>query len=333
MLAVVSESFDRWPAFPLRTTQLEHLRWKLESSETHVVLLVDDELVGVSCSWNSDAKVGTAVLPVYNGADMAIAPRFQGRGLGSRLEATWDSGESRNYLTIDAIASSAAARHLYPIDGPVIAAEAWSRPIGVRRTLGSLAVGAGRRSFGRHIARRLPGSVGTAPHLKVRAVTRFGAEVDELWEQASTAFDVLWVRRAAWLNWRYLDVRSGIISVWGAWSEGTLLGYLAVRGPNDNGVAKLLDIFAVPERPDVLAALLERAIHQARSEKAVRIDAWLAPGHPYAAALQRARFFDTGVDQPVHFDLSKLEETPEAATILSEPGTSFHIALGDFDWA
>lgn len=221
---------------------------------------------------------------------------------------------------------------MYPVTGPTVRIQVWSRATGLRQRLGAAA----RRLRG---ARRVPvpAPAAVAPRdsrgLVVEPIVEFGSDADELWERSAEAFDVLWRRDANWLNWRYLDPRAGLISVWGVRTEGALLGYLAMRHPDDQGVARVLDLLTVPGRTDVSLSLLERATTTARNEGATRLEAWLAPGHPDAGSFQRVGFGVTGAGRRVHFDVRKLQKTPEAAGILSQPGTRFHIALGDFDWA
>ncbi len=332
MVRVLMSAFGAWPSFPLRGSALEHLEWKLASTELHAVLVIDGELAGVSSSWHSDVRVGSELVPVYNGADFAILPELQGRGLGRLLDDIWESGDSSNYLTIDAVAQSAAVRHMYPVTGPTVRIQVWSRAAGLRQRLGAVA----RRLLG---ARRapVPAPAVEAPRdshgLVVEPIVEFGADADELGERSAEAFDVLWRRDADWLNWRYLDPRAGVISVWGVRSEGALLGYLAMRHPDDQGVARVLDLLTVPGRTDVSLALLEHATTTARGEGATHLEAWLAPGHPDTGSFQRAGFGTAGSGRRVHFDVRKLRETPEVAGLLSQPETRFHIALGDFDWA
>lgn len=78
MVRVLMSAFGPWPRFPLRGSALEHLEWKLASTELHAVLVIDGELAGVSSSWHSDVRVGNELVPVNNGADFAILLNCRG---------------------------------------------------------------------------------------------------------------------------------------------------------------------------------------------------------------------------------------------------------------
>jgi hypothetical protein len=204
MLAVLQESFRRWPRYPAAPGALEHLRWKVsghpDSGQVQVVAEVNGTLAGVSLRTVLPLRFLGGEKRATYGADSAVSPAFQGRGvyremLGRRV-AEFDSGFD---LHINATANPLAQRTRTKIG---------DRPFGnppellVRPALRGLprsvlqARSALRRAWARAAARR-------PRRVAVTQLERFDERLDRLWEAAAPSGDAfgraaeLAVRRSA----------------------------------------------------------------------------------------------------------------------------------------
>jgi len=341
ILEVLFAAFERWPLFDLDVSPLAHLMWKLETATgdpgpQHLVAIVDGTVAGVLLAWPGEAKAGSRLLASYNPTDIAVAPRYRGRSISKLLiEASLALDPATDQLSLDTATNEPALQHVWPLNGPQTPMRVWSRPLtsiaALRRSLDRrrwrAIVGAPLRMLSRRLDRdRLDAAA-------VTVIDQFDHRADDLWSAASAEFDVIRRRDVATLNWRYLDRRAGRIEVLAIEDQASLIGFLAARAPDSQGVSKVLDVLARPGRADAVEALLSAASRRARGGGATSIQLWLPPGHSYEPLLEHGGFFAAPGDVPVEVDTDYLRRTPSIADLFSVPTTKIHLTLGDFDWA
>ena len=162
----------------------------------------------------------------------------------------------------------------------------------------------------------------------VRAVPAFDARVEGLFREAASGFDLIQMRDAAYLNWRYCDPRGGPYTILVAEEGGALLGYAALLLAG--GWAALADLLVLPGRDDVAYSLLRAAVARAKASPAAEVRAWLPARHAYRPALERAGFHAVrapGIGQFRALDMP----LDELATVAS-PDARVHLMLGDSDY-
>src|SRR3972149_2835498 len=108
---------------------------------------------------------------------------------------------------------------------------------------------------------------GSLQGLEVRAVERFGPDLDELGRRAATGYGSHFVRDAEYFNWRYLDSPRDY-RCFGAYRDGKLVGVAVVGHTFKHGVSAgfLADLVASPGGSQETRALLTRAVAEVRGE-------------------------------------------------------------------
>ncbi len=161
----------------------------------------------------------------------------------------------------------------------------------------------------------------------IQTVEAFDDRADRFWERAHRQFDVVQIRDRAYLNWRFCDRRSGGFTVRTAEQDGELLGYVALRVVDSSEV--IADLLTLPDRPDVVRALIDDAVQVAQGRGADRIRCWSIAGHQYLPALRRAGF--SSYPHVMSLTYRAWSETKEQLAFLADPATRIHFQPADTD--
>ncbi len=162
--------------------------------------------------------------------------------------------------------------------------------------------------------------------LEVRAVERFGPDMDALGARAAAGYGSHFSRDAAYFNWRYLDSPRDY-RCFGAYRADELAGVAVVGHTFKHGVSAgfLADLVAAPDDGRAIRALVARAVAEVKGGADALV---LLPPRASAQrrALVRAGFAPTNkklrfIGKPLH-DGVRIDERADA----------WHFTLGDFDF-
>jgi GNAT superfamily N-acetyltransferase len=313
------------------TTQLsdEEFRWWFDrnpAGEGIVSLAVDgDQVVGVAAMsyfrTALDGQVTRLAIPV----NVATDPRYRGQGVFSTLERENEAAaaESGSPLTVtfpNGASYPIFLRHLGWTDLPRL--RLWARPLRagavVRYLLGRPGAQGGLRSPS--------GSSQTLRGLDVRAVERFGSDMDDLGRRAGAAYGNHFVRDAEYFNWRYLDSPRDY-RCFAAYRVGALVGVAVVGHTFKHGVSAgfLADLVVGPDGYRETRALLSRALAEVRGGA----DALVLL--PPRIREQRRALLASGF-APTNKRLRFIGKVLRDGAELEERGEAWHFTLGDFDF-
>jgi GNAT superfamily N-acetyltransferase len=313
------------------TTQLtdEEFSWWFDrnpAGEGIVSLAVDGgEVVGVAAMSFFRTRLDGIETRLAIPVNVATDARYRGQGVFSTLQAENEeaAAASGSPLTVtfpNAKSYPIFVRRLGWIDLPRL--RVWARPL---RVSGVVRYALGRA--GERGGLREPGS---APRvfdgLEVRAIERFGADLDALGAGARAGYGNHFSRDAAYFNWRYLDSPRDY-RCFGAYRGGALAGVAVVGHTFKHGVSAgfLADLVAAPEDGTAIRALVSRAVAEVRGG-ADALVLLPPPSRVQRRALVRAGFAPTNkqlrfIGKPLH-DNVRIDE---------QPGV-WHFTLGDFDF-
>jgi predicted N-acetyltransferase YhbS len=313
------------------TTQLteEEFAWWFDrnpAGEGIVSLAVDEgEVVGVAAmSFFRTQLEGTETrlaIPV----NVATDARYRGQGVFSTLQqenedAAAASGSPLTVTFPNAKSYPIFIRRLGWIDLPRL--RLWARPL---RAAGVVRYALGRA--GERGGMRGPDPAVRSSHgLDVRAVERFGADLDALGARAAVGYGNHFSRDAAYFNWRYLDSPRDY-RCFGAYRGDELAGVAVVGHTFKHGVSAgfLADLVAAPEDGTVVRALVSRAVAEVKGG-ADAVVLLPPPARSHRRALVRAGFAPTStklrfIGKPLH-DSARIDARANV----------WHFTLGDFDF-
>jgi len=313
------------------TTQLsdEEFAWWFErnpAGEGIVSLAVDgEEVVGVAAMSYFRTALDGSVTRLAIPVNVATDPRYRGQGVFSTLEreneaAAAEAGSPVTVTFPNGASYPIFVRRLGWADLPKL--RLWARPLRaegvVRYALGR----PGERGGLRSPAPASPAAAG----LEVRAVERFGADMDELGLRAGAAYRNHFLRDSQYFNWRYLDSPRDY-RCFGAYREGELVGVAVVGHTFKHGVSAgfFADLVAAPDDTQAVRALVSRALAEVRGG-ADGLVLLPPPAPAQRRALVRAGFVPTNkrlrfIGKALHEDAS-IDLRAEA----------WHFTLGDFDF-
>jgi hypothetical protein len=101
--------------------------------------------------------------------------------------------------------------------------------------------------------------------LEAEVLGGFDESFDDLFERVTTVVPCLAEKDAAFLRWRYgPESPQAPITVLGVRSGGRLLGYAVLKTTSKGQDGYVLDLMALPGRPDVVRALLRETVRYLR---------------------------------------------------------------------
>ena len=312
VVELLARVFGHWPGRKTPVPAIEHLRWKLRSHEKagkfHIVAEAGGELVGVRISLAREVKVKERILLVRQGADLAVHPDYQRRGVLSRM---FEFRRQELDETFDLAFGNTSHPATLKLD-----IRTGHRPLGNRIQVLECA------SFRSRVAEQ---AGGTQPWT-ISAVTTFDSRIDSFWEEASKPFDFIVVRTRDYLNWRYCDVRSGITEVLIAEQDGVVIGYAALRAARIAG--HIADLLVLPGRLEVASALLREAFIRFARTDVPTVESWLPSHHPYGDLFRDAGFT---FKNNMPFTYRPMRTAMAYLSFLDEPEAAVHLAAGDLD--
>lgn len=327
ILRLFERAFGEWPRVPLDGTAIAHLEWKMSPPEPlvprHSIGTLDGEIVAADLRWMAETHVGAEVLLANGGAEIAVDPRYQGRGFSRALRESPIRRNQPGVLSISTPNDARADRYLPDPEG-VRALPRWVLPLGFRGSLGVLRSGGLAATLRRLRRRSVDGS-----RYRIEVIERFGDRFDALWERARPAFDLAKVRRSSYLNWRYADPRSGRTLLIAAWVRDELAGYAVFRAALP--AADLLDLVVDPAERQAAVALLEAGGAHLRERGTRSVSAAWPSGHPDEPALVVAGFVQAGPALVVRVSRPEGRETDLREVL--QPRARWHVTLGDFEFA
>jgi GNAT superfamily N-acetyltransferase len=344
MLRVIEAAFDGWPPYEIEVSALEHLQWRLshplvggEIPPAHTVVELDGRIVAVSVRWESRLMIGGEELVQDSGIDQAVLPAMQGRGLGGRM----GQFAHAHAVTYSDIALGSGTNHpaianmfnrfdttdvQYPLS-------TWTRAFDPRGFVATHLRGGGRAHLARNLVRWValrPRRGGATPDgVRIEKLARFDERASVLAARYAAGFDVSVIRSVEYLNWRYLDPRSGPAFALGAFEDGHLLGFAVFKRSRD--WAKVLDMAVEPDHEGVADALLEAGCARLRSAGVRGVNCGVSPGHPFERALRRSGFLEAGQSQLFGFGPDRRKRGLPILEALYAGTARMHVMMGDFD--
>lgn len=344
ILNVVQAAFPAWPLVPIDVDPLEHLEWKMTPPggdvRYHTVVTLDGDVVASKLRWVGRAQLRGDEYATASGADFAVKPAYQGRGLG-RMIVDWErtGDRARGELAFDLAATNEIIRNSLGRKGKLRRPlRVWSRPLSPRSFVSvQLRSGGPTRLMRAAAAAAHRASLGASRDdeptaLQVVELEQFDQRTDALWSEVRGQFDFARTRDSTFLNWRYADPRAGRATILCAIEDDEARAYAVVRPARRS--LNLADMLVHPGHPAAGVAVLRRAAALDRARGASSIIAWLPPAHPDEAALTAVGFVATRATMVnEYFTPRGPEDSSGLLEPFTDPSLREHITIGDFDFA
>lgn len=171
------------------------------------------------------------------------------------------------------------------------------------------------------------------PHLDEETELRENNEFDErfdlLWDKLKGLSAITTIRDSKYLSWRYGNHPLFKYRTFVAERRGELIGFIILRCNEEKGLKRgyIMDLWAEPEKKDILTALLALSMRFFRAEKVDLVTIWMLQHSPYYHLFTKYLFFKRTSDLIV---LTKSFHKDISNEFLSNP-SNWYLTMGDCD--
>jgi len=341
LLAVLDRTFEHWPGFPTGSSREAHVEWYIDSWAPGEALtwIAEHEgrMAGFNVGYRRPAWVRGALRKGGNGAFAGIDPDYRRMYLYNWFAAWRRQGDGRDVATsftqVEALKRSQV--HLGDYHNVANSLSVFLkvlRPLDAARHDGESRLKRAPGYLALLVEGRLQHRPAPVGRCTIRPVERFDERVDALDEACGAAFDFMCGRTGDFLNWRFLDGRTGPSTALIAENGDALLGYVVLRTLGAR--MHIADILVVPGREEVGRTLVDAAVRRAREDGVAGIECTLPQHHPYRRALRDAGFVRLRERSRVmgyKFAIANWGRIPGLLDFLADPRARIHVTIGDSD--
>jgi predicted N-acetyltransferase YhbS len=330
--------------------ELDIPRWKWRYKENPVglitIVLAEDKsgLVGQYALHPIRMKIGNSTRIAALSLDTMVHPDYRGQGMFIKLARhLYESVVRQGIPLIYGFPNEASHRGFVARLGWVDLCKRvplFVKPLNMKRILGTkvdnklfLIVGgrfgqAGLSLLYPTIRSELPDGC------TIQQVRSFDERVDRLWEEASSGLNIILVRDRRYLNWRYVEKPRDSYTIFIAERAEGIVGYIVLKSAAKFGlqIGFVVDLLAVPERPDISRCLVSKAVKYFKEVRMDIVSCLMLKHGPYIRALKAngflsmpTRFYPQEMYLGAH---SNTEEYP--AEFITDPNY-WYITWGDHD--
>lgn len=348
-MELLEMAYDGWPRFDLECTPLDYWKWKYQDNPLKLAFITvarsNDKMIGCSHSILSHIKVGEEVILGGSGYDAAVHPDFRGRGIFSKMSRLRDELRLNSgmkfaiYESSDPYVTKSHSK-VYPSfpHAVVYYARIHDVDLHLRRMPAEHAL---IKKYGFHLANTFNNIRNKIMRIKpphrtfsISAISDFDDRIDEFWREIKDHHDFIVERTRDRLNWRYCDPRGGDYLIRVAEEDERILGYIVLRVNRhlkEYPVGFIVDLIALPERLDIICALVEDAVKNFDNKDINIILCLIVKNHTYVKALNEYGFINSRFGPHLFYELHAPIED-ELERIKKNPVNRIYFSFGDQDW-
>jgi len=349
--------FGTWPDFDITCSPLDHWRWKYKDNPltqkgmiTKPIIAVTvsgKEIIGCAHTLPFRVKIGKKYFRCSHGGDLALHSDYRGRKISSKMRALRDETRRREGIvlnlgggTVSPIVRGRNIRDGVP-DFPhqhINYVKIWDVdhhlqhfPAG-RNTVIKMGyhvlnmINTMSNTFRRKESARTP--------FNIADITIFDSSFEDFWKKIEPHYQFIVERTTDYLNWRYCDIRGGKYLITAAFEEKKALGYIVLRinrKKTNYPIGWIVDCLIIPERLDVLDALITNALDLFRTQNVNIVQVLGLKNHLYEQVYKHRGFIDGRSKSVKNYrEISPMGE--ELHVFLNTPVNRVHSVHGDFDY-
>jgi len=327
------------PQFPERfpnRTVAEFCQWKYftnPAGDAAVGVAVDGQrVVSLVAGVPKRVKLGSDVVVAFELGDFITDPAYRKRGLFSSLiQMVCEESARRGAALAYVRPNESSFRILTPgldfIEAQKIDERRHIVPSGLIQRKTGLPPVVPRALGMDWLARNfmLPSSPAS---VSVEGATRFGEDMDTLWQRAREHYSLSLVRDSSYLNWRYVDCPTPY-QIWIAHQNARPAGYVVAFASPTEPIAYLVDLFTLPDDTEAAAGLLRTAMDALLADGAQLVYTWTLRSSASSAGHRLLRRACSAAVRPhLHLAMRFLNNGVDASQLPSE---RWQLAAGDFD--
>jgi hypothetical protein len=349
IVALLTEVFNGWPNFSIGCSSEEHWKWKyLENpfKKSYISLAtLGDEIIGVNHSFPIKINIEEETIMGSFGSDLAVHQNHRGKGISRELQKVKRQLKDRTamfslyvssnpivverrdetripsfpHLLLNLVRIKDINKHLK------IAPEnnEWLIKLGFK-ILNSLNI-----IKNKFIIQSRKGRT----HTRLEKVKFLDERIDDFWEKVKEDYTFIIERNKTYLDWRYLDNRSGDFIINLARNpKGEIIGYIVTtinRKNRDYPIGYIMDVLGPPENGEVVDKLIANAIEDFDRKGINLVNALMFKNHPFTKIFLKNGFLDSR--RRIHLFAGIKFEKEMDRKIESLNPEEIHFTYGDID--
>lgn len=342
--------FTPWPDRDLVVSDLDHYKWKYVDNPATLnvtsVGLYDGRIVGCNHGFTVKIKMGNKILLGSQATDFCVHPDFRKKGLSKEISALKTDFMKKNginfvyALTRNPIVVESNLRHGRKLLPHKLIEMIKIRDVGkhlqMTETSGSLAKNVIYQLL--RMVQRLRSNFFTTSitdrKFNIKKIDKFSDEIEDFIIKIQDEFSFILYRNSEYLNWRYFDLRGGDYAVYIAEENSEVQGYIVLRINRikpEYPTGWIIDLLTLPNRFDVVNALVSHAIDLFDSRDVNIIRYWILKGHPNVRYLLKNGFVDIRKDAPTTI-FQIVDVGVEWRKFMNSPVEKIHFQIGDTEW-
>jgi hypothetical protein len=180
--------------------------------------------------------------------------------------------------------------------------------------------------------RHLTNSKPSTGALEVTEVDFFDERINRFWDAVSKNYDFIVSRGQNYLNWRYLDPRTGDYKVRMILEDNQIIGYSVLRinaYRKEYPVGYIVDLLTVPNRLDAIHTLTKDAIRFFDGKDVNLVNYQVVKGHPNEKVMEGYGFLDSRINISMFIVMDDNSELMD--TIKNTTPDRVYFSYGDLD--
>lgn len=342
--------FNPWPDRDLIVTDLDHYKWKYVDNPAVLnvtsVGISDGRIIGCNHGFTIKIKLGDKIYLGSQATDFGVHPDFRRKGLSKKISAIKTDFMNNNGITfVYALTQNPIVVESNLRYGRKLLPYKLVEMIKLRDVEKHIKMTESRKTPGKNLlfkilslVQKLRSTIFDNPIderiISIRKIDKFNAEIEEFIKKIQDEFSFILVRNSDYLNWRYCDPRGGNYDIYIAEEDSKPLGYLVLRLNRlkpEYPTGWIMDLLTIPNRPDIVSALISHAINYFDENDVNVIRYWILKGHPNVRIFQKNGFVDIGKDAPTAiFQIVDIRD--EWTQFINSPVEKIHFQIGDTEW-
>jgi GNAT superfamily N-acetyltransferase len=354
IVELLESAFNGWPNFDLPCTQLEHWQWKYRDNPKGkiIVALAYDKKKVIGCyhTLSFDFKISQRIFSCFQGPDLAIHSHYRGQGVLGKLRKAREelinkTGKNiRISFTLNKdLAINYQKRHRwngFPYKTEVFIRtkeiDSFLRNYSTRRAL-IMKIGFLLLNWFNRFRIKISqlNKKDKMKDFNIRRIMEFDERIEEFWAEIKDHYTFIVKRNREYLNWRYCDHRGGKYHIEIAEAKERILGYIILRKKEGNknslsanSVGYIVDLFVLPEHPEIIEALLAQAVRIFDEESTILVQSLVIIGHSNEKIFKRQGFLNSRIGVYINY---KSEDIEISSKDLKSP-ERLNMQYGDTDW-
>lgn len=341
-------AIEGWSNLDVKCSSLDHWRWKHQCNplgKSYVsVGASEDNIIGCNHATPRKVKIGNTVFLCYNGVDSAVHPDFRRRGVYTNTlellnKFALENGVKLRYaITQNPIIIEHRSKNylMFPQDVMVFV-----RILDIDLQLKMMPEkNAMMKNYGFHLAKLynnlrniLRKPVRSDGDIRISRIHSFSEDINLFWNEIRDHYSFIVERTKDFLNWRYCDPRGGDYAVHVAEEDDKILGFNVLRIDrrwNEYPVGYIVDLLTVPDRLDVVKALVANAVNHFDRNAVNIISSLVVKNHSYEDIFNSFGFLNSRFKMNICFRLFE-EMCEKLLEFRTSSPNRVHFAFGDYD--